>query len=153
MTRAVAALRNKIRDKAVLNRLLMGQYESTDPELQQALIEALIDWNVTPPLIPPVTLETHPRQDLLLDCAAAKALTSAGVWHSREHMPSSDGGTSADDHAKAAEYSAWAERLLSPYEDSKVKTKVAINIAAAINHMGVPSEYSFLFGGTPGRLF
>ena len=147
LERACISLRNKIRDKQVLNRLLLGQYETSDEELKQCLIEALIDWNTSPPMIDAVSLGTHPNKALLLDCAAIKALTSAGIWHAREHMPSSDGGTSADDHSKTSEYSLWVERLTAEYERKKSDLKTALNITAALGNGGVPSEYGYqLFG-------
>jgi hypothetical protein len=141
MKRAIRSLRNMIRDKKELNRLLMGHYENNDPELEQCLIQALIDWNMSPPILSPVTLASHPNKHLLLQCAAIQALTSAGIWHSREHMPGSDGGTSADDHAKAGEYSGWIERFEAAYERKKSDTKTALNIAAAMGSIGVMSEY------------
>lgn len=142
MNRAVLSLRAFIRDKKALNKLLAGQYESSDEELKMCLQMALEDWNTTPPEIGNVTLGRHPAKFLLITKAALLALTSAGVWHSREHMPSSDGGTSADDHAKAGEYSGWLDRLSNDYERKKSDLKTARNISAALNGMGLASEYA-----------
>jgi hypothetical protein len=144
MQRAQLSLRNLLRDKRELNRLLGGQYETSPEELQQCLISALIDWNMTPPLIGQTTLRNHPNKFLLLQKAAIEALTSAGVWHSREHLPSSDGGTSGDDHAKAGEYSGWVERWAADYERKKSDLKTSLNISMALNDMGMPSEYGLL---------
>lgn len=141
MTRAVRSLRNMIRDKKELNRLLNGNFESTDEELRMALIHGLMDWNTTPPPLRFVTLTNHPNKALLLQAAAIQVLTSAGIWHSREHMPSSDGGTSADDHAKAQEYSGWIERYVADYERKKGDIKVSINISKALGNQSVMSEY------------
>lgn len=141
MKRAIRSLRNMIRDKKELNRLLMGHYETNDGELEQCIVQALVDWNMSPPILSPVTLASHPNKHLLLQCAAIQALTGAGIWHSREHMPGSDGGTSADDHAKAGEYSGWIERFEAAYERKKSDQKTAINIAMAMGSMGVMSEY------------
>jgi hypothetical protein len=151
MRRAVLSLRDYIRDKPQLNRLLLGNAESTDAELRQCLIKALIDWNRTPPRLAPVNLGTHPDKFLLLECAAIQALTSAGIWHSREHMPSSDGGTSGDDHAKAGEYSMWIERLQADYEKKKSDQKAAQNVDEANGTMGVSSEYSWHMYGLQGE--
>ncbi|MFA6132444.1 MAG: hypothetical protein WC869_00355 [Phycisphaerae bacterium] len=151
MRRAVNTLRNVIRDKPELNRLLLGSTESTEPELRQCIIMALIDWNQTPPILAPVDLGNHPNKFLLMQGAAIEALTSAGIWHSREHMPSSDGGTSGDDHAKAAEYGSWIERYTADYERKKGDMKTALNIAAALGNMGVRSEYSWRIYGLQGE--
>lgn len=151
MSRAITSVRNFIRDKKVLNRLLMGQHETSDDEMRQAIIMALINWNNTPPILGAVDLNTHPRKDLLIKGAAIEALIGAGLWHSREHMPSSDGGTSGDDHAKAGEYSGWIERLTQQYDKEKSDTKTAINIANSLGQMGVRSEYSWRIYGLQGE--
>jgi len=145
LERAVRSLRNFIRDKKELNTLLLGRFESNDEELRQAIISALIDWNMTPPMIGAVGLANHPNKHLLIHMAALEALGSAGIWHSREHMPSADGGTSGDDHAKAGEYSGWIERLYSDYERKKSDLKTAINIASGMDSMGLSSEYASMF--------
>ena len=141
MKRAIESLRRMIRDKKQLNRLLLGNFESDDEELKQCIVSALIDWNMTPPHISPVGLDNHPNKYLLLQCASLEALKQAGIWHSREHMPSSDGGTSGDDHAKAGEYSGWIDRMSADYERKKIDTKVALNIAEALGNGGLKSEY------------
>lgn len=145
LRRAVECLRLYIRDKKELNRLLLGEFESDDSELRMAIVMALEDWNNTPPPIGRVTLVTHPAKHLLLMGAALHALRGAGLWHSREHMPSSDGGTSADDHAKAGEYQAWISAIAQEYETKKQDYKVSANINAALNGMSVPSEYSWFW--------
>lgn len=146
LDRAVISLRNMIRDKPMLNRLLLGQVESSDEELRQCIIQALIDWNQTPPHIGNATLANHPNKYLLLVGAAIQAMTGAGIWHSREHMPSSDGGTSADDHAKAGEYSGWIRGFIDDYERKKSDQKTAQNISQAMGTgVSVPSEYSYYY--------
>lgn len=151
MRRAVNSLRNMIRDKSQLNRLLLGNVESMDDELRQCIIMALIDWNQSPPILQEATLSNHPNKFLLMQCAAIQALVSAGIWHSREHMPSSDGGTSGDDHAKAGEYSAWIDRYQNDYEKKKSDLKTAMNISQALGNMGVRSEYSMRIYGIQGE--
>lgn len=150
MKRAIESLRRMIRDKKQLNRLLLGNFESDDAELAQCLISSLIDWNTTPPHIGNVDLANHPNKYLLLQGAALEALKQAGIWHSREHMPSSDGGTSGDDHAKAGEYSGWIDRLSADYEKKKVDIKVAMNISQALGSGGLNSEYGGAYAGQYG---
>lgn len=149
LNRAVKSVRTFLRDKREINRLLGGEFESNDEEIKQSIMHALMDWNTSPPLITPVTLANHPAKQLLVVAAAINAIQSSAIWHSREHMPSSDGGTSADDHAKASEYGAWLDRLTQDYERKKNDVKTASNIAAALGTMGLPSEYSsyyYVFG-------
>jgi hypothetical protein len=149
--RAVNTLRNIIRDKSELNRLLFGTTESSDAELRQCILMTLIDWDMTPPVLGTTTLANHPNKFLLMQGSAIQALISAGIWHSREHMPSSDGGTSGDDHAKAAEYGSWIERYQADYERKKSDLKTALNITQALGGMGVRSEYSWRVFGLQGE--
>jgi hypothetical protein len=149
--RAVQTLRHYLRDKAELNRLLLGSVESSDIELRQCLGFALLDWNQSPPILAQVDLSNHPNKFLLIQCAAIQAITSSMLWHSREHMPSSDGGTSGDDHAKAAEYGAVVERLQSEYERKRGDLKTAQNISQSLGGMGVRSEYSWRIYGLQGE--
>lgn len=145
LLRAVKSLRTYLRDKRELNRLLLGQYESSDEDLRMAIIHALMDWNTTPPHTGNTRLSNHPAKHLLIEGAAIEALKTARLWHSREHMPSSDGGTSADDHAKAGEYDVMIDRLTQDYERKKGDYKTAQNITAALGNQGAPSEYSFYY--------
>lgn len=141
--RAVADLRTMLRDKKEMNRLLLNNYESSDDELKQAIISALMDWNMSPPILAAVSLRDHPNKMLLLEGAVVRAIRSAGLWHSREHMPSSDGGTSGDDHAKFSEYQGWIDRFEAAYEKKKYEFKEQLNIALAFSDIGLPSEYSY----------
>jgi hypothetical protein len=149
LNRAVRSVRTYLRDKKEINRLLGGEFETTDEELKQAIMHALMDWNLSPPVLAAVSLATHPAKQLLVQLAAVHALQSSALWHSREHMPSSDGGTSADDHAKASEYGAWIDRMSQEYERKKNDIKTAQNITDALGGMSMPSEYSayyYVFG-------
>lgn len=151
MEKAVEALRTYIRDKPALNRYLQGQLEHRPDECRQAILSALNDWIVSPPPLGNVTLKNHPAKPLLLQKATIELLRSAMLWHSREHVPTSDGGTSADDHAKLPEYGAIADRLERDYEDKRDRIKTAQNIAAALGNMSVYSEYAY--GETGGELW
>lgn len=149
LARAVQSLRNFIRDKKELNRLLQGQFESTDEECRQAIIEAVMDWSMSPPMIGAVTLGTHPNKFLLIRKAAINLITGAGIYHTREHLPSSDGGTSSDDHVfQASTYPTWLQTMVDEYEKKKSDLKTAMNIMAAMGNLPVPSEYAnFQFSG------
>ena len=139
IAKAAECLRRFIKDKLEYNKLLGGTYETRPEELEQCIWMALDDWNLTPPPIDFVTLESHPAKGLLIYGAAIRALQSAGIWHSRERMPSSDGGTSGDDHAKFGEYSQWIDKLYQDYERKKLEIKKAINISMCYG--GFNSEY------------
>lgn len=137
--RAAEVLRVYLKDTPETNKLLGGKYENDPMALQQCIWMALDDWNTTPPFINPTSLAAHPAKSLLIKGAAIEALRSAGIWHSREHMPSSDGGTSADDHDKAGAYGGWIGNLQQEYQVGKLNVKKAINMASAFG--GYFSEY------------
>lgn len=143
LLRAVKSLRNFLRDKPELNRYLQGQVEHRDDECRQAIISALIDWDRTPPIIGVSSLASHTNKPLLIQKAAINLLREAMLWHAREHVPTSDGGTSADDHAKVAEYGVILDRLDADYEAKKTAEKAFLNISAALGNMSVASEYSY----------
>lgn len=145
MDRAVRCVRHFIRDKRELNRLLLGEFESSDTEVRLALINALRDWQNTPPPLGNVTLKNHPAKELLLLRAAIELIRSSMLWHAREHMPSTDGGTTADDHAKTAEYSMILQIMQNEYDRQKSDIKTSQNINAALGNQGVPSEYSYYY--------
>jgi hypothetical protein len=137
----IGRVRLYIRDSKELNKLLGNKFESDDPAVRQAIIDAINDWNISQPPLTPIDLRTHPAKLLLIRKACLELLRSAGIWHSREHMPSQDGGTSADDHAKFAEYSQWIGMIEADYERKKTELKVSQNVAQCFG--GVASEYSY----------
>lgn len=137
--RAADALRTLLKDRPEMNKLLGNKYENDPKALELCIWMALDDWNNTPPPISPVKLENHPAKSLLLQYAALLALRSAGIWHSREQMPSSDGGTSADDHAKFSQYQGWIQNLFNQYQTDKINIKKSLNLQNAFG--GFASEY------------
>ena len=144
--RAVKVLQDYLKDSPNYNLLLGNRYENDPANLKLFIFMALDDWNSTPPPIPPAGISNHPFKSMLIMGAAIWALRSAGIWHSREHMPSSDGGTSADDHAKYNEYKGWINSQVNIYETNKLNTKKSINMNNAFGSF--PSEYaSFRYSG------
>jgi len=143
MSLAVLQVRRFLKDHKHKNRLLLNEFESEDEEVRQAIVDALADWNIALPPLPAVTLSTHPAKHLLVRKAAMELLRSAMIWHAREHLPSSDGGTSADDHAKFGEYSQIIGMNLADYEKKRDDLKVSINISRAYGGLG--SEYAYDF--------
>lgn len=127
--RAAQVLRTYLKDRPEMNKLLGGKYENSPEELELCIWMALDDWNSTPPPISPTDLKNHPAKGLLIKGAAVEALRSALIWHMRERMPSSDGGTSADDHAK--EYESIIAQLNNEYQTGKLNVKKSINASMA----------------------
>jgi hypothetical protein len=137
----ISRVRIYIRDSKELNKLLGNKFESDDTAVRQSIIDAINDWNISQPPLTPIDLRSHPAKLLLVRKACIELMKSAMIWHSREHMPSQDGGTSADDHAKFSEYSQWIGMIESDYETKKSALKVSQNLAQCFG--GLASEYSY----------
>ena len=137
--KACECLRRFLKDKPEYNKLLGNKYELTPDELEQCIYMSLEDWNITPPFLDPVSLSSHPAKGLLIYGSAIRALQSASIWHTRERMPSSDGGTSADDHSQMQGYQQIIQNLYNDYERKKSDIKKAINLSMCYG--GFNSEY------------
>lgn len=137
----IERIRIYIRDSKELNKLLGNKFESDDTAIRQAILDSINDWNISQPPLTPINLLSHPAKLLLIRKACLELLRSAGIWHSREHMPSQDGGTSADDHAKFSEYSQWIGMIEADYEKKKEALKISINVSQCFG--GLASEYSY----------
>jgi hypothetical protein len=134
-------IRIYIRDTKELNKLLGNKFESDVTAIRQAILDSINDWNISQPPLAPIDLRTHPAKLLLIRKACIELIRSAMIWHAREHMPSQDGGTSADDHAKFGEYSQWIGMVEPDYEKKKEALKVSMNLQQCYG--GISSEYAY----------
>ena len=132
-------LRKFLRDIDELNKLL-DRKESSDNQLQLALDMALDDWNMTPPILYPVTYESVPSPNLLIRGATIQILTSAGILYSRNKLDYSDGGITVRVSDQTQEYLAWLNMIVNDYERKKLELKKFYNIAMCWG--SVYSEYS-----------
>lgn len=127
MVAAIAALRSYIRDTADANNLL-GEQESTDPELQQALEFSIDDFNESG--YPTVyTVTDHPSERLLVRGAVLELLTSAGIIMSRNRLNYNDAGLAIAISDKASEYSSWIQMIYVDYEKGKLHNKLRTNVS------------------------
>lgn len=138
----VNLVRAKLRDYAELNRLVAGR-ESSDRDIAVALMLALDDWNMTPPLIAAEQLSSFPAKALLVDGVIIQLLQSIGLLQTRNHMQYSDGqGVQVSTSDKAPQIMSWLNMFTSSYEQRKFRFKQAKNLADALgNSRGVASEY------------
>lgn len=142
----IAAVRAKMRDYAQLNRLVAGQ-ETSDRQIAFAIMEAIDDFNTTPPLIGSFTLDTFPSTSLLINGAVIFTLESVGLLQTRNQMNYSDGqGVQVGVNDKAPMLMQWIGRFQQQYENKKMRLKQAINLNHALNGGGVSSEYSLVNG-------
>jgi len=93
----VRKVRRFLRDHKELNELL-GDYESTDESIKEAIREAISDYNTEPPLIESISLNSFPSgaDGILVLGASYHILNSVLNWRAREGLPFSDGKMNMD---------------------------------------------------------
>ena len=135
-------LRLFLNDTPELNRLIRRQ-ESTDEKLDLALLLAIDNYNITPPLLGDVTVANFPSIFLLIYGASIQVLRSAGLLQSRNELVYSSGGVSVRIFDKTQLYQSWIAQFVAEYERKIANFKVAANINQSLAS-GVSSEYAIL---------
>lgn len=135
-------LRIFLNDTPELNRLIRRQ-ESDDDKLDLALMLAIDDYDITPPLLGQTTIENYPSLFLLLYGGAIQVLRSAGILQSRNELVYSSGGVSVRIFDKTQLYQSWIAQFVAEYEKKKQNYKISVNINNALGS-GVSSEYATL---------
>lgn len=142
----ISLVRAKMRDYPELNRLIEG-HETSDRQIAFALIEAVDDFNTTPPLIGSYTIESFPSVSLLVRGAIINIIESVGLLQTRNQMSYSDGqGVQVSVSDKAPMLMSWLNLFVGQYEQKKFRLKQALNLNSALNGSGVPSEYAIING-------
>lgn len=138
----IAMVRAHMRDYAELNRLIAGQ-ENSDRAIATALFLALDDYNMTPPLLPKVGIQTHPSPALLMKGAVIELLMSQGLLQTRNQLQYSDGqGVMVSVSDKGPALTTWIQLYASSYEQKKKQMKMALNLNGALGTAGgVSSEF------------
>jgi len=137
-------VRTFLRDFPELNRLIRG-VENSNRLIFWSIDDALEDWNTTPPLIGPVSIETFPSRRLLVRGATINLLESVGLLQTRNHISFSDGGLQVGISDKTPLIQSWLQYFKNDYEQKKLRLKVSINIENAWGG-GVNSEYLWING-------
>lgn len=142
----IALIRAKLRDYPELNRLIEGR-ETSDREIAFSIMEAIDDFNSTPPLIGAFNLENFPSMSLLIRGSIINILESVGLLQTRNQMSYSDGqGVGVGISDKAPMLMNWIQLYQGQYEQKKFRLKQALNLSGALNGSGVPSEYTLING-------
>jgi hypothetical protein len=139
----VYAVRGYMRDFPELNRLLRGE-ESTDRQIAWSVLDALADFNGTPPLTAYTLSYLLQRQQhaLLLRMTVCALLESVGLLQTRNHLNYSDGGINVGINDKTPLITQWLNYFKSTTEQMKQRVKVAFNIESILGpgNAGVHSE-------------
>lgn len=142
----IATIRARMRDFPELNRLIEG-HETSDREIALAMMEAIDDFNTTPPLIESYGIENFPSISLLIRGTIINIVESVGLLQTRNQMTYSDGqGVQVSVSDKTPMLMNWLNLFISQYEQKKLRLKKALNLKGALNGSGLSSEYKFLDG-------
>lgn len=139
----VGVVRMYLRDSPELNRLIQGE-EHSDRLIAWAIIDALEDFNVTPPFTA-YQLTNFPSKSLLRQGAVINLLESVGLLMTRNHLNFSDGGIQVGVSDKTPLIQSWIQLFTNKYEDRKNKIKIALNIENGWGG-GIHSEYLWTSG-------
>lgn len=137
----VAMLRDFMRDHPELNRLIAGK-ETGDRMMAWAVMDAISDFNGTPPLTQ-YSLEQllqYQLHSLLLRMAACSVLESVGLLQTRNHINASNGGINSGISDKTPFIMNWIQVFRGYTEQRKGNVKVALNIKSILGDTGVHSE-------------
>lgn len=132
MTRSEASTRVRefLRDKKELNKLLDNEFESSQRQIEFAMDMAIDDYNNTPPRLGTYTVDNFPWSYLLIIGSVVQVLKSAGLEKARNNLQYSDGGLSIDVESQAPAYGNWLQILGQEYEDKKMRAKQSENLEA-----------------------
>ena len=129
-----------LRDFPELNRLTDG-FESSPRMVAWALVDALNDFNTTPPLIPGYGFNNFPADSVLIRGAAITLLQSVAILKMRNQVSYSDGGITVGKWDNAGMMMSFVQFLQATYEEKKKQLKVALNLKRALGRSGgVASE-------------
>jgi hypothetical protein len=139
----VYTVRTYTRDYPELNRLIRGE-ESTDRQIAWAILDALEDFNGTPPIMTltlDYLLKRH-QHSLLLRMTVITLIESVGLLQTRNHLNYSDGGINVGVNDKTPLLMNWLNYYKSTTEQMKQRVKVAFNIESILGpgNSGVHSE-------------
>ena len=139
----VGVVRAFMRDYPELNRLIKGE-EHSDRLIAWAVIDALEDFNTTPPMTG-YQLTNFPSKSLLRIGTVINLLESVGLLMTRNHLTFSDGGIQVGVSDKTPLLQSWIQLFTNKYESKKKELKIALNIENGWGG-GLHSEYLWVGG-------
>jgi len=140
------ALRNFIKDKELLNRLLKFVIENEEEDLDLYINMALGFLQYIPPFLGNPTIEEFPMPALLIHQATIECLISNSIVQARNDLTYNNGGVTA----KVSDGERYLRLLQQLYRMADLEIaaykqlKIAQNIAAGYG--GVYSPYSTIHG-------
>ena len=143
MVAFVQTVRQYMRDHPMLNRLVAGE-ESSDRIIQWAVLDAIDDFNGTPPfsMHSLETLLGKAQSVLLLRMTVISVLESIGLLQTRNHLNYSNGGVNVGVNDKTPLIMQWLQYYKGFTDQRKQQVKVAMNIESILGpgNRGIHSE-------------
>ena len=141
----VQLVRLYTRDFPELNRIVSGE-ESSDRQIAWAVLDALSDFNGTPPFLGNFSIEDllqRQQHSLLLRMTVIALIESVGLLQTRNHINYSNGGISVGVNDKTPMLMNWLQAFQTKTEQMKMRVKVSLNIEGILgpSNSGVFSEY------------
>jgi hypothetical protein len=141
----VQMVRLYMRDFPELNRIVSGE-ETSDRQIAWSVLDALSDFNGSPPLLGTFLLEdllTQNQQALLLRMTVISVIESVGLLQTRNHINYSNGGINVGVNDKTPMLMNWLQYYKAYTDQLKLRVKVAFNINGILgpSNSGVHSEY------------
>ena len=129
------------------NCSMVEGHETSDREIALAALEAIDDFNTTPPILDTYTLASFPSMSLLIRGTLIHVIESVGLLQTRNHMVYSDGqGVQVSVSDKTPQLMQWLTLFSNQYETKKIRLKKALNLRGALNLEGLSSEYRYIDG-------
>lgn len=141
MNSFVNQVRLFMRDYEELNRLVAGE-ESNNRQIMWALLDALDDFNTTPPFTR-FGIYDFPSRSVLMRMTVCSLLESIGLLQTRNHLQFSDGGITVGINDKTPFLQSWIGLFRSRTDAKIERLKVAYNIENAWGG-GIHSEFRFV---------
>lgn len=135
----VQMVRLYLRDFPELNRLVAGE-ESVDRQIAWAVLDAISDFNGTPPMIGTFDLDyllSINQQHLLLRMTVTSLLESVALLQTRNHLNYSNGAINVGVNDKTPLIMNWLQYFKGSSEQMKLRVKTQLNIQQIMG----PTEY------------
>ena len=145
MGELVSMMRMYLRDYPHLNRLIEGE-ETSDRMIAWAILDAIQDFNTTPPFIGNIGIESLVSIPMLRDKVICTILESLYILQTRNQVNYSDGGISFSISDKGQALYSFIQLLQQRYDMKVAKMKASLNVEMAMTGEGVLSEYFVING-------
>lgn len=145
MEQLVSMMRMYLRDYPHLNRLIDGE-ETSDRMIAWAILDAVEDFNTTPPFIGNIGIKNIVSIPMLRDKVVCTILESLYILQTRNQVNYSDGGISFSISDKGQALYSFIQLLQQRYDAKVVKIKSSMNVEMAMSGEGVLSEYMVING-------